>query len=79
MKLSANRTSTYFDAPEVDRIGVLIYGPDTMRVALKRQALVKSLLGPKGEEEMRLSRISASDLRKDPALLGDAIKSQSFF
>ena len=79
MKLPSNRTSTYFDAPEVDRMGVLIYGPDAMRVTLKRQALVKALIGPNGEEEMRLSRVSASELRKDPALLSDAIKSQSFF
>jgi DNA polymerase-3 subunit delta len=79
LKLPPNKTSTYFEAPEVDRTGVLIYGPDAMRVALKRQALVKALIGPNGEEEMRLSRISASELRKDPALLSDATKSQSFF
>lgn len=63
----------------MDRMGVLIYGPDAMRVTLKRQALVKALIGPNGEEEMRLSRISASELRKDPTLLSDATKSQSFF
>ena len=79
MKLSTNRMRTYFDAPEVDRMGVLIYGPDAMRVALKRQALVKALIGQNGEDEMRLSRISSLELRKDPALLNDAIKSQSFF
>ena len=79
MKLPANRASTYFEAPEADRLGVLIYGLDAMRVALKRQALVKSLIGPNGEKEMRLSRISSSELRKDPALFSDAIKSQSFF
>ena len=61
------------------RMGVLIYGPDAMRVTLKRQALVKALIGPNGEEEMRLNRISASELRKDPTLLSDATKSQSFF
>ena len=79
MKLTSNRSGSYFDAPEAHRMGILIYGSDTMRVALKRQSLVKALIGPNGEEEMRLSRISSSDLLADPALLGDAIKSQSFF
>ena len=50
-----------------------------MRIALKRQELVKALVGPNGDEEMRLSRISAAKLRKDPAILNDAIKAQSFF
>ena len=50
-----------------------------MRVALKRQELIANLIGPQGEEEMRLTRIPAGDLRKDPALLSDAIKSQGFF
>ena len=50
-----------------------------MRVALKRQDVIKALVGPKGEEEMRLTRMSGADLRKDLSLLGDAIKSQGFF
>lgn len=60
-------------------MGVLIYGPDVMRVALKRQELIMSLSGPDAEQEMRLSRLAATDLRKDPASLLDAIKAQSFF
>ncbi len=56
-----------------------MYGPDTMRIALKRQELIAALIGPAGEEEMRLSRIPAGDLRKDPARLGDALKEVSFF
>jgi DNA polymerase-3 subunit delta len=58
---------------------LLIYGADAMRVALRRQEVIKALIGPSGEEEMRLSRIAAADLRKDPALLLDAVKSQGFF
>ncbi len=37
------------------------------------------MLGPSAEEEMRLSRIPAADLRKDPALLMDAVKAVGFF
>jgi len=50
-----------------------------MRIALKRQEVIAALIGPQGEEEMRLSRIPGAELRKDPARLGDAIKEVSFF
>ena len=50
-----------------------------MRVALKRQEVIAALIGPEGEAEMRLSRMSGADLRNDPAALMDAIKAQGFF
>ena len=50
-----------------------------MRVAAKRQEAIAALVGSQGEEEMRLTRINAADLRKDPAMLDDAIKAQGFF
>jgi len=79
MKLSPRDAGGYFAKPDPNRTGILIYGADAMRVALKRQQLIAALIGPQGEDEMRLSRIPASDLRKDPAALDAAIKSQGFF
>jgi len=79
MKLSGRDAVRYFAKPEVGRTGLLIYGPDAMRIALKRQEVVLALVGPTGEEEMRLTRLPASDLRKDTAALLDAVKAQSFF
>lgn len=79
MKLSARDAPTYFTKPDPTAAGLLIYGADAMRVALKRQDVIKALIGPEGEDEMRLTRIAASDLRKDKALLADAIKAQGFF
>ncbi|SHL55610.1 DNA polymerase III, delta subunit [Roseovarius marisflavi] len=79
MKLSPRDAPRYFSRPEPGRAGLLIYGPDAMRIALKRQEVIAALIGPTGEEEMRLTRMSAGDLRKDPALLLDAIKAQGFF
>jgi len=79
MKLSPRDAPRFFAKPDPGLTGVLIYGADAMRVALKRQELIKALVGPQGEEEMRLTRIPASDLRKDPAQLADAIRAQSFF
>lgn len=79
MKLSARDAARYFAKPEPGRTGLLIYGPDAMRVALRRQEVIAALIGPEGEAEMRLTRIPAAELRRDPALLMDAIKAQGFF
>ncbi len=79
MKLSPRDAPRFFAKPETGRTGVLIFGNDAMRVALKRQELIANLVGPSGEEEMRLTRIAASELRKEPALLSDAVKAQGFF
>lgn len=79
MKLSGSAAARYFARPDPDRAGLLIYGVDAMRVALKRQEVIATLIGPEGEAEMRLTRIPASDLRKDPALVQDALKAQGFF
>lgn len=79
MKLSTGQANAFFSKPDPDAAGLLLYGSDAMRVALKRQAVVAALIGPQGEEEMRLTRIAASELRKDPAQLMDAIKAIGFF
>lgn len=79
MKLSTRDASRYIAKPEPDRTGLLIYGADAMRVALSRQKVIKALIGPDGADEMRLTRIAGADLRREPALLLDAIKAQGFF
>ncbi len=79
MKLSPRDAPAYFVKPDAERPGLLIYGQDGMRVALRRQEVIAALIGPQGEEEMRLTRLNATELRKDPALLDDAMKAQGFF
>jgi len=79
MKLSPRDAAGYFAKPDPKRTGILIYGGDAMRVALKRQQVILGLVGKTGEEEMRLTRIPAPNLRSDPALLMDAITAQGFF
>ncbi|GIT88228.1 DNA polymerase III subunit delta [Roseobacter sp. OBYS 0001] len=79
MKLSTRDAVSYFARPDPDKTGILIYGADAMRVALKRQQLLAALLGKEAEEEMRLTRLNGGDLRKDPALLLDAVKAVGFF
>jgi DNA polymerase III subunit delta len=79
MKLTGAAANGYFRKPDPTHAGLLIFGADPMRIATKRQEAIAALIGPHGEEEMRLTRINAADLRKDPAALDDAIKAQGFF
>lgn len=79
MKLAGVQAARYFAKPEPERMGLLIFGADAMRVALRRQEVIAALIGPEGEAEMRLTRIPAADLRKDGAALMDAVKAVGFF
>ena len=79
MKLAGAEASRYLAKPDPAKAGLLIHGADPMRVALKRAESVLALIGNQGEAEMRLSRMSGADLRKDGTLLLDAIKSVGFF
>jgi DNA polymerase III subunit delta len=79
MILKGAEAARYCAKPDPARAGLLIFGADAMRVALKRQEAVAALIGPDGEAEMRLSRMSGGDLRKDGSLLLDAIKAVGFF
>ncbi len=79
MKLNARDASAFFRKPDPKVAGLLIWGEDAMRVAQRRQEVILGLAGPQAESEMRLTRIAAGDLRKDGAMLIDALKSQGFF
>jgi DNA polymerase-3 subunit delta len=57
MKLTGDKANNYFTNPDTNHTAILIYGADTMRVALRRQELLKALIGENAEEEMRLTRI----------------------
>lgn len=79
MNLKGGEIARYLARPDPTRPGLLIWGQDAMRVALKRQQAVAALTGPDAEAEMRLTRISGADLRRDPAALMDAVKAVGFF
>lgn len=79
MKLSAAALPGYVARPEPERAGILLYGADAMRVALRRQTLLKALVGENGADEMRLTRIAANELRRESAAVSDAMRAQSFF
>ncbi len=79
MKLAARDTKRFLSQPTPGKPAILLYGFDAMRVSLARVTLVNALVGAKAADDMRLDRIAAADLRKEPARLLDAMKAQGFF
>ncbi|MCB5408790.1 DNA polymerase III subunit delta [Pseudogemmobacter faecipullorum] len=79
MLLRGVEARNYFAKPDPNRAGLLIFGADAMRVAMKRQEVILALIGREGEGEMRLSRLSGGDLRRDGAALSDAMRASGFF
>ncbi|MFN0113184.1 MAG: DNA polymerase III subunit delta [Paracoccaceae bacterium] len=79
MNLKGAEAARYLAKPDPGRAGLLLAGADPMRVAMKRAEAVLALVGPAGEAEMRLTRISAADLRKTPSLVSDAMRETGFF
>jgi DNA polymerase-3 subunit delta len=79
MILKGAEAARYAARPDPARAGLLIFGADALRVALKRQEAIAALIGPEGEAEMRLTRMSGADLRRDGSLLLDGVKAVGFF
>jgi DNA polymerase III subunit delta len=79
MILKGVEAARYFAKPDATKAGLLIFGADGMRVALRRQEVVAALIGPEGPAEMRLTRMAASDLRKEGGALSDAMRAMGFF
>lgn len=79
MQMRGTEARHYLARPDPRRPGLLIHGADQTLVSLRRQDAVAALIGPDGDAEMRLTRIQGADLRRDPALLIDAVKATGFF
>lgn len=79
MILRGAAATRYLTRPDPAHAGILIHGADPMRVAQRRAEAIAALIGPDGEAEMRLSRMSGADLRRDPAGLSDAMLARGFF
>lgn len=79
MKLTARDAARFCSAPDLTRAGILLFGADPVEIAEKRRKLISVLLGDEDGADMRLTRMSGADLRKDGAALVDAMKAQGFF
>lgn len=79
MKLAGAKATTFFSKPDKSCAGLLIFGMDAEKINTRRQEVTLALVGDAAMDEMRLTRLSASDVRKEPALVLDALKAQGFF
>jgi len=79
MKLQPKNKNTYFLKPDPQMAGLLLYGVNPARIQKKKNEFINALLGLNANEEMRLTIISTTDLRKEPSLLIDTMKAQGFF
>lgn len=79
MLLRGRDATAFLRKPDPKAAGLLISGEDAIRVADARARVVTAITGPGADEEMRLTRIAAGDLRKDPAALIDAARAIGFF
>ena len=79
MKVTSRDAKGYLKSPPDGIALILLYGPDAMRTAILRQDYLKRHLGETADSEMRLTRMTASDLKSEPARLQDAMKAMGFF
>ncbi|MFK5997521.1 MAG: DNA polymerase III subunit delta [Rhodobacterales bacterium] len=79
MKLAGAKATAFFANPDKSCGGLLIFGMDAEKINMRRQEVTLALVGDAAMDEMRLTRLSAGDVRKDPALVLDALKAQGFF
>lgn len=78
MRLAGAAAAAFCRSPEQSMAAALLHGDDAAAVAERRRELVAALLGP-GGDPMRLERIEAAALRRDPAALDAAIRARGFF
>lgn len=78
MKLAGSIVGRFVRTPDPQVRAALIYGDDVALVAARREQLSKSILG-EDSPELRLARLDAASIRKDPASLYDALRESAFF
>ncbi|MEL6792664.1 MAG: DNA polymerase III subunit delta [Pseudomonadota bacterium] len=76
MKLSGRGAKRFASRPDLELSGALIYGEDGVEVAERRRRLVSAICD---DDDMRVTRLAAADVRRDPAAIVDAAKAQGFF
>lgn len=79
MKLSGPAAARFASAPDKSLAGALIWGDDESEVAARRDRLRRALIGDGEGADLRLVRLGAQEVRREPALLLDAIKARAFF
>nr|WP_238941292.1 DNA polymerase III subunit delta [Jannaschia sp. Os4] len=73
------QVARFLRKPEKGTGGALIFGEDAARVSDARALLIRALAGEGAEEEMRIARVTPSDLRDTPSIISDELRATGFF
>lgn len=76
MKLSGTAAARFSARPDLARVGALLYGPEAGLIDHHRRLLVGAVTQG---DDLRLVRIEAASLRRDPSLVGDELRARGFF
>ena len=79
VKLSARDAKRFLRNPDPDCGAVLIYGPETMRIADYAKRTIDAVVGKDGRKEMRVDRVDAETAVSDAGFLSNLLKSAGFF
>lgn len=79
MKLDGAQARQFLSSPGSRFGGVLLHGPNPIRVADKRVDLVSKLVGPGAADELRLTVIPAARAGRNPSEVVDGLKMMGFF
>jgi DNA polymerase-3 subunit delta len=79
MKLNGRDAIRYFAQPDQTSPAILIHGAEALKIADRRQQITNALVGENASQELRLTRLHAAEVRKDPAVVIDSIKEVGFF
>lgn len=76
MKLSGAAAARFCAKPDPAIGAALLHGPDPVLIAESRRSLVAAVTEG---DDLRLEHVQGADARRDPALVGDALRAQAFF
>jgi DNA polymerase-3 subunit delta len=78
LKLGTGAAAGFCRAPDLALVGVLLHGADEGYVGSCRRELVAGILGPNANP-LRLTRMDAAAVRREPAALDAALRARGFF
>ena len=76
MKISGEAAARFCSSPDKTLLGALLHGPDSGLIALRRAELAARITEG---DDLRLTRLDAAEVRRDPAAIDSALRARGFF
>lgn len=78
MKVAGRDARRFCADPPAGLVGALLYGEDTGLVADRRREIIAAILAA-GTDDLQVTRLDASEARRDPAAIEAALTNRGFF